>query len=207
MTLDVFNDQNKKTGSVELSDAVFGGRVNTALIWEAVVHQNAVDRRGTHATKTRGLVRGTGSKPWRQKGTGRARAGEVRSPLWRSGGTVFGPQPRSYAFHLSRKSVRRALRAAFTQKLGEGIVTVIEELSVDEPTTKVGADFLTRLGIVGRVVFVDIAPNENCRRALRNLPLVKLVNVNQLTTRDIMGSRQLVITKAALERFVQVLTS
>jgi len=207
MTLDVFNDQNKKTGSVELSDAVFGGRVNTALIWEAVVHQNAVDRRGTHATKTRGLVRGTGSKPWRQKGTGRARAGEVRSPLWRSGGTVFGPQPRSYAFHLSRKSVRRALRAAFTQKLGEGIVTVIEELSVDEPTTKVGADLLTRLGIAGRVVLVDIAPGENCRRALRNLPLVKLVNVNQLTTRDIIGSRQLVITKAALEHFAQVLTS
>ena len=206
MILDVLNDQNKKTGSVELSDAVFGERVNTGLIWEAVVHQNAVERRGTHATKTRGLVRGTGSKPWRQKGTGRARAGELRSPLWRSGGIVFGPRPRSYAFHLSKKSIRLALRSAFTQKLSEGVVIVVEGLSVDKPTTKAGADLLTRLGIVGRVVLVDITSGEDCKRALRNLPLVKLVDVNQLTTRDVVGSRKIVITKAALERLVQVLT-
>ena len=97
MTVDVVDSQNEKIGSLEVSDAVFGGRVNSDVIWEAVPHQRACERRGTHATKTRGLVSGSGKKPWRQKGTGRARVGEARNPLWRAGGTVFGPQPRSYA--------------------------------------------------------------------------------------------------------------
>ena len=111
MTLDVVDLRNEKVGSLELSDEVFGGRVNTGVIWEAVVHQGACEHRGTHSTKTRGLVSGTGKKPWRQKGTGRARVGEARNPLWRGGGTVFGPQPRSYAYRLPKKVIRGALRA------------------------------------------------------------------------------------------------
>src|SRR5712671_5775783 len=111
MQLDVFNDHNEKVGAVELSDEVFGGRVNTELIWESVVRANAAKRRGTHATKNRALVSGSGKKPWRQKGTGRARVGEIRTPLWRKGGTVFGPQPRSYDYSLPRKVERGALRA------------------------------------------------------------------------------------------------
>src|SRR6187551_1256841 len=111
MQLDVVNNENKKVGSVDVSDDVFGGRVNTDLIWESVVHENASNRRGTHATKNRALVSGTGKKPWKQKGTGRARVGSSRTPLWRHGGTVFGPQPRSYDFSLPKKVGRGALRA------------------------------------------------------------------------------------------------
>ena len=117
MTVDVVNAENKKVGSVELSDAVFGGRVKTDLIHASVVRANAADRRGTHATKTRGLVSGSGRKPWRQKGTGRARVGEIRNPLWRKGGTVFGPQPRSYAFTAPKKVELGGLQAALAQKL------------------------------------------------------------------------------------------
>src|ERR1700686_1221872 len=112
MQFDVVNAENKKVGAVDVRDDVFGGRVNTDLIWESVVHSNAGERRGTHATKNRALVSGSGKKPWRQKGTGRARVGSIRNPLWRHGGTDFGPQPRGYGFKLSEKVERGALRAA-----------------------------------------------------------------------------------------------
>src|ERR687892_1404458 len=120
MTLDVVNAENEKVGALELNEHVFGGRVNTDLIWESVVHQNASERRGTHATKNRANVSGSGKKPWKQKGTGRARVGEIRNPLWRKGGTVFGPQPRSYSYQLPKKARRGALRAALAQKARDG---------------------------------------------------------------------------------------
>ena len=207
MTVDVVNEQNQKVGSVELSEEVFGGRVDPSLVWESVVHQNATDRRGTHATKTRGRVRGTGSKPWRQKGTGRARAGEVRSPLWRKGGTVFGPQPRSYAYTLPKKVVRSALRAALTQQLRDGAVTVIDQLSVDEPKTKLAAALLSQLGVTKRVLLVDVVPGEHLERSVRNLPRVRVVGTNRLTARDVVGSGQLVMTKASLEHLARMLAS
>src|SRR5262245_26430934 len=112
MQLDVVNDQNEKVGAINVSDDVFGGRVNADLMWESVVSANAAERRGTHKTKNRALVSGSGKKPWRQKGTGRARIGSIRNPLWRHGGTVFGPQPRSYAYSLPKKVERGALREA-----------------------------------------------------------------------------------------------
>ena len=209
MTLDVVNDQNEKTGSVELSDGVFGGRVNTGLIWESVVHQNAEDRRGTHATKTRGQVRGTGKKPWRQKGTGRARVGEVRSPLWRKGGTVFGPQPRSYCYRLPKKVVRGALRAALAQKLRDGGVTVVEALPVEQPRTKVAAEWLAQLGlgVTGRVVLVDVKPADTVERSVRNIPGVRVVGTGRLTARDVVGAGRLVMSKAAVEHLARVLAS
>ena len=208
MTLDVVNDQNEKTGSVELSDEVFGGRVNTGLIWESVVHQNAEDRRGTHATKTRGQVRGTGKKPWRQKGTGRARVGEVRSPLWRKGGTVFGPQPRSYGYRLPKKVVRGALRAALAQKLRDGGVTVVEALPVEQPRTKVAAEWLAQLGgVTGRVVLVDVKPADTVERSVRNIPGVRVVGTGRLTARDVVGAGRLVMSKAAVEHLARVLAS
>ncbi len=126
---------------------MFGGRVKTDLIHESVVRANAAERRGTHATKTRAMVSGTGKKPWRQKGTGRARVGEIRNPLWRKGGTVFGPQPRSYDYQLPRKVEKGALRAALTQKLRDGAVTVVDALSVGEIKTKAAAEMLRRLGV------------------------------------------------------------
>src|SRR5690349_23140905 len=135
MQLDVVNNQNEKVGSVDLSDAVFGARVNTDVIWESVVHANAAERRGTHMTKNRALVSGSGKKPWRQKGTGRARVGEIRNPLWRKGGTVFGPQPRSYDYQLPKKVEKGALRAALSQKLRDGAVVVVDALSVGEIKT------------------------------------------------------------------------
>src|SRR5205809_2213648 len=129
MTVDVVNAENKKVGSVELKDEVFGGRIKTDLIHESVVRANAAERRGTHATKNRALVSGSGKKPWRQKGTGRARVGEIRNPLWRKGGTVFGPQPRSYEYQLPKKVERGALRAALTQRLKEHQLIVVDALA------------------------------------------------------------------------------
>src|ERR687892_2069632 len=137
MTLDVINAQNEKVGSLDLSDEVFGGRVKADLIHESVVRQNAAERRGTHATKTRALVSGSGKKPWRQKGTGRARVGETRNPLWRHGGTVFGPQPRDYSYRFPKKMRLAALRSAFTQKVKDGALMVIDRFEIDQPRTKV----------------------------------------------------------------------
>src|SRR5918912_3988155 len=132
MTVDVVNSENQKVGSVDVSDEVFGGRVKVDLIHESVVRANAAERRGTHATKTRAMVSGSGKKPWRQKGTGRARVGEIRNPLWRKGGTVFGPQPRSYDFALPKKVERGALRAALAQKAQQGELVVVDALTAGE---------------------------------------------------------------------------
>src|SRR5512139_906541 len=131
MNVDVVNNQNEKVGTLELSDELFGGRVAGHLVWESVVHANAAQRRGTHMTKTRGLVSGTGKKPWRQKGTGRARVGEARNPLWRKGGTVFGPQPRSYDYRVPKKVERGALRAALAAKLADQSVVVVDALAAE----------------------------------------------------------------------------
>src|SRR5213593_1469725 len=140
MQFDVVDNQNKKVGSVVVKDDVFGGRVNTDLIWESVVHENAAKRRGTHQTKNRANVSGSGKKPWRQKGTGRARVGSIRNPLWRHGGTVFGPQPRSYDYVLPKKVERGALRAALAQKIQQGAVVVVDRLAVSEVKTKAAAE-------------------------------------------------------------------
>ena len=210
MTLDVVNSKNEKVDSVELSDDVFGGTVNTSLIWESVVHQNATDRRGTHATKTRGLVQGSGRKLWRQKGTGRARVGDLRNPLWRAGGTVFGPQPRSYGYRFPRKMVRGALRAALSQKIKDGAVMVVDgpsTLVIDEPRTKLAVERLSQLGISGRTVLVDVAPDHHFELAVQNLPRVRMVETARLTARDVVGARSVVLSKAAVEHLAQVVGS
>src|SRR5205809_1371523 len=160
MQLDVVNGENEKVGAVDVRDDVFGGRVNADLVWESVVHANAAERRGTHKTKNRANVSGSGKKPWRQKGTGRARVGEIRNPLWRHGGTVFGPQPRSYDFKLSKKVERGALRAALAQKMKEGDLIVVDALTAGEVKTKAAAELLKRLGVTGKAVLVDVAADE-----------------------------------------------
>src|SRR5690242_21855179 len=136
MKIDVVNSRKETVGSFDLNEEVFGGLVKTDLIWEAVVQENASERRGTHATKNRALVSGSGKKPWRQKGTGRARVGEIRNPLWRKGGTVFGPQPRSFEYALPKKVKRGALRAALAQKLSDGALIVVDKLEATERKTK-----------------------------------------------------------------------
>src|SRR6188768_3355203 len=149
MKINIVNANNEPVGDFELKDELFGGRVNRDLIWESVVQQNAAGRRGTHATKTRAMVSGSGKKPWRQKGTGRARVGEIRNPLWRKGGTVFGPQPRSYAFELPKKVRRGALRAALAQKVADGTMIVVDSLASEDRKTKGTAQMLKRLGATG----------------------------------------------------------
>src|ERR687891_599491 len=151
MTVDVVNSQNEKVGSLDLRDEVFGGRIKTDLIHESVVRANAAERRGTHATKTRAAVSGSGKKPWRQKGTGRARVGEIRNPIWRKGGTVFGPQPRSYEYQLPRKVKLGALRAAIAQKVKDGAVTVVDKLEAGaDRKTKETAALLKALGATAK---------------------------------------------------------
>ena len=207
MTLDVVDLRNEKIGSVEVSDAVFGGRPNRSVIWESVVHQSAGERRGTHATKTRGRVSGTGKKPWRQKGTGRARVGESRNPLWRTGGTVFGPQPRSYGYRLPKKVVRGALRAALSEKFAGGDVLVVDSLGVDEPRTRLAVELLDRLGVASKALLVDVRPDARLVLAVRNLGDVRLEATGSLGARDVVDARQLVMTRAAVEKLTQVLAS
>jgi large subunit ribosomal protein L4 len=205
MTVDVVNQQNEKVGSVDLRDEVFGGRVKTDLIHESVVRANAAERRGTHATKTRGLVSGSGKKPWRQKGTGRARVGEIRNPLWRKGGTVFGPQPRSYEYQLPKKVEKGALRAALTQKLRDGVVVVVDALSVADIKTKTAAEMLKRLGVDGKVLLVDVKPEDKLALSVRNIAGVRLVPSNRVSARDVVNTRRVVMTRAALEKLQEAL--
>jgi large subunit ribosomal protein L4 len=205
MQLDVVNSENQKVGAVDVRDEVFGGRVNGDLMWESVVHANAAERRGTHATKNRANVSGSGKKPWRQKGTGRARVGSSRTPLWRHGGTVFGPQPRSYDFKLSKKVERGALRAALAQKLKDGELVVVDALSAGEIKTKAAVELLQRLGVTGKAVLVDLAVDEKLSRSVRNIPGVSFVPSARLTARDVIGAQRVVATKVALEKLQEVL--
>jgi large subunit ribosomal protein L4 len=205
MQIDVVNNENAKVGSVELRDDVFGGRVNTGLIWESVVHANAAERRGTHATKNRALVSGSGKKPWRQKGTGRARVGSSRTPLWRHGGTVFGPQPRSYDFKLSKKVERGALRAALATKVKDGALVVVDTLAASEVKTKAAAELLKRLGCEGKAVLVDVAVDEKLSRSVRNLPGVLFVPSSQLKAREVINAARVVATQGALEKLQEAL--
>ena len=205
MNLDVVNNRNEKVDTLELSDDLFGGAVAGHLIWESVVHANAAERRGTHATKTRGLVSGTGKKPWRQKGTGRARVGESRNPLWRKGGTVFGPQPRSYDYRMPRKVERGALRAALSAKLSGESVVVVDALAVETCKTKAALEMLRRLGVEGKALIVDVTPDEQLALAVRNIQGVRLVASGRLTARDVADGGRLVLTRAAIERLQEVL--
>jgi large subunit ribosomal protein L4 len=205
MQIDIVNQQNQKVGSLDLRDEVFGGRVKTDLIHESVVHANAAARRGTHATKSRGMVSGTGKKPWRQKGTGRAQVGEARNPLWRHGGTVFGPQPRSYDYKLPLKVEKGALRAALTQKLKDGAVIVVDALSVGEIKTKAAAAMLRTLGVDGKALLVDVKPEDKLSLSVRNLEGVKILPSNRISARDVMNTRRVILTRAALEKLQEVL--
>jgi large subunit ribosomal protein L4 len=205
MQLDVVNNQNQKVGSVDVSDDVFGGRVNTDLMWESVVHANAAERRGTHMTKNRALVSGSGKKPWRQKGTGRARVGEIRNPLWRKGGTVFGPQPRSYDFKLPKKVERGALRAALADKAQKGELVVVETLAADAVKTKAAAELLARLGVSGKAVLIDVAVDEKLSKSVRNIPGVSLVPSAKVTAREVINARRVIATKGAIEKLQEAL--
>ncbi len=205
MTLDVVNGENQKVGSVDLDEALFSGPIKTDLVWESVVRQNASERRGTHATKNRALVSGGGKKPYKQKGTGRPQVGSSRTPLWRHGGTTFGPQPRSYTYQLPKKVERGALKAALMAKLKDGAIVVVDELKAAEKKTKAAVVLLARLGATTRTLVVDVALDPNFTLAVRNIAGVRLVASGRLTARDVMDTTRIIATRAAIERLQEVL--
>ena len=200
MKIDVVNSSKETVGSLDLRDEVFGGRVKTDLIWEAVVHEQAAKRRGTHATKNRALVSGSGKKPWRQKGTGRARVGEIRNPLWRHGGTVFGPQPRSYDYQLPRKVKLGALREALAAKLAAGSLLVVDKLATGSKKTKDTAAMLQRLGATGKTLVIDVQHDEDFALTARNIAGVTLRPSARVTARDVMNTDHVIATREALEK-------
>jgi len=205
MTLDVVNSDNKKVGSVDLDEAVFAGPVKTDLVWESVVRQNASERRGTHKAKNRALVSGGGKKPYAQKGTGRPQVGSSRTPLWRHGGTVFPPQPRSYDFRVPKKVERGALKAAFMSKLNDGAIVIVDELKATEKKTKAAVELLKRLGATKKTLIVDVKLDENFELSARNIAGVRLVASGRLTARDVMDTTRIIATRAAVERLQEVL--
>jgi large subunit ribosomal protein L4 len=205
MKLDIVNGQNEKVGALELNEEVFGGRIKTDLIWESVVQQNASERSGTHATKNRALVSGGGIKPYKQKGTGRPQVGSSRTPLWRKGGTVFGPQPRSYEYDLPKKVRIGALRAAIAAKVADGTLIVVDRLASEDRKTKATAEMFTRLGITGKTLVIDVKPDEGFALSARNIAGVRIVQSSRVTARDVMDTAHVVATKDALEKLQEAL--
>jgi large subunit ribosomal protein L4 len=200
-TIDVYNLSGAKVGSMDLADEVFGA-VNEDLLWEAVKHYRAAGRAGTHATKNRWQVSGSGKKLWKQKGTGRARIGSIRSPLWRHGGTVHGPQPRSYDYTFPRKKLLGALRSALAAKLADGKLLVVKSFDVKEPKTKLFRESLDKLKVAGTTLLVEVSAQENKNLELssRNIDGLQLVRGNEVHPYHLMRHNHVVFAQSALER-------
>ena len=205
-SVDVKNLNNDIVGKIDLADAVFAGDINEGLMHLAVKQYLASRRSGTHKTKTRAEVQGSGKKPWRQKGTGRARVGEIRNPLWRKGGTVFGPQPRDYEYHLPRKMFRAALKSALAFKLKQNRLNVIDTFTLENHKTKPFAQALAKLGFDRRVLVVDNQENLNLWLAARNLDEVQLLGNLQVTPYHLLNAKHVVFSKAAIQALQEVLT-
>ncbi|MDR7867678.1 MAG: 50S ribosomal protein L4 [Sporomusaceae bacterium] len=202
----VYNMTGAQTGEIELNDDVFGVEVNEAVMHQAVVMQLASRRLGTASTKTRGLVRGGGRKPWRQKGTGRARSGSTRSPIWVGGGTVFGPLPRSYAFSMPRKARRLAIRSALSAKVKAGELMVMEDIAIAEPKTKTVVNMLDSLKVGDdKALIIMAALDENVEKSARNIPGVKSITSMGLNVYDILYHDKVLITKDAVSKIEEVL--
>ena len=204
--IEVKNLANEVVGTMELSDEVFQVPLNVPLIWEAVRHYEDSLRSGTAATKTRGIVSGSGKKLWRQKGTGRARIGSIRSPLWRHGGTVHGPQPRSYVHAFPRKKIRGALRSALSARFGEKCLAVVDTFKVDSPKTKELRKALDNFGAGRKVLLVDSSENRNLALSSRNLPRVKIVPGQSVNIYDVVNHELLIFSKEAILQVQEVLT-
>ena len=204
-TVAVYDMTNKKVGDIELSEEIFGVEINEGLVHQAVVMQMASWRLGTHSTKTRGDVRGGGKKPWRQKGTGRARAGSRRSPLWRGGGTIFGPHPRDYSFSMPRKQRRLALKCVLTDKVKEGNLIVLDNLNFDEPKTKKFVELQKTFGVDNcKSLFITHELIDNVSRSSNNLQNAKAIAALQLNVYDILNSDKLFLTKDAVAKIEEV---
>ena len=202
----VLSASNEKVGEVSLSPEVFAAKVNQHLIYEAVKQYRAGGRAGTHMTKNRALVSGTGKKPWRQKGTGRARVGEARNPLWRHGGTVFGPVPRDYSYAMPKKARAAALRSALSQRATEGAGKVVDRIPVEMPAappfrlTQQLKGFLAALDVKGKTLIVDREPSDALVLSGRNLPGIRVLDDRHVTVYDVLDCRNLLVSAQALSR-------
>jgi large subunit ribosomal protein L4 len=204
-TVDVVDLNNQKVGEVELADSVFAAEVNEALLYEAVRHYQAGLRAGSAKTKVRSEVAGSGKKLWKQKGTGRARMGSVRSPLWRHGGTVHGPVPRDYSYRLNRKMQQGALRAALTAKLRDGELKVVQSFDLAEPKTKAAAATLAKLEAARKVLVVDNADSRNLTLGLRNLKRVTLLPTRDVNVYHLLGHDRVLLSETAARKFSEAL--
>jgi large subunit ribosomal protein L4 len=198
--VDVIDLNNNKVGSVELSEAVFGTAVNKALLYEAVRNYQANQRRGTAKTKTRHEVAGSGKKLWKQKGTGRARMGSIRSPLWRHGGTTHGPQPRDYSYQLPKKMLVGALRSALTAKLQDGGIKIVREFALADHKTKTFAGALTKLESPNKVLVIDNGENRNLALGARNIPGLVLLASRDVNPYHLLNAKQILISESAAKK-------
>jgi len=202
----LYNIAGQAAGEIELNDGVFGVEYNEAVIHQAVVRQMANERLGTHATKTRGLVRGGGKKPWKQKGTGRARVGSIRSPLWVGGGTVFGPLPRSHSKDMPRKARQLAVKSALSEKLRAGEIIVVDAIQFEAPKTKDVVKMLAAFDVAGKALIVDGGEKSaNTVLSARNIPGVKAYAPSGLNIYDLVHYTKLFLTKDAVEKIEEVL--
>ena len=204
-SVDIIDLSNKKVGTLDLADEVFGATVNEALIYEAVRHHLACVRRGTASTKTRHEVAGSGKKLWKQKGTGRARMGSIRSPLWRHGGTTHGPQPRDYSYKLPRKMQLGALKSALSAKLRDGELRVVSEFKIAEAKTKAMRKTLDGLDISRSVLLVDNGENRNLQLSSQNLEGVKLVASRDVNVYDLLAHNQVLLSQEAAKKLSEAL--
>lgn len=200
-----YKDNGAENGAVEVKDAIFGIEPNDSVVTDAVIMQRASMRQGTHDVKNRSEVRGGGRKPWRQKGTGRARQGSIRSPQWVGGGVVFGPTPRSYAYHLPKKVSRLALKSVLSQKAADSNLVVIDSISYDKPSTKAFAQLLNTVGADNKALVVVEDGNDNVALSARNIDKVKVVAPEGVNVLDVINANKLVVTKAALSKIEEVL--
>ncbi len=206
-TIDVKDWNNKTVGSVELPDEIFAYPYKEHLIHEAVRNYRASLRQGTHKTKVRSEVSGSGKKPFRQKGTGRARQGGGRPPIHRHGGTVFGPVPRDYSYKMNTKEKKAALKSALSKRVKEGKFVLVSDVVVDLPKTKVLAEKVARIGVDGKVLLVDTFDNTNAVLASRNNPKLQFVDALNVNVYDVVNTRYIVLSQAALQRLTEVLQS
>ena len=194
----VIDQKGKDAGEVALNDEVFGIKPNESVVFDAIIRQRAGKRQGTSKVKNRSAVRGGGKKPWKQKGTGRARQGSIRSPQWRGGGVVFGPTPRSYAYSMPRKQRRLAIKSVLSQKLLDEDLIVLDQLTMSAPKTKEFKSLLDSLKIEGKVLVVS--EDKNVQLSAKNLPNVKVITANGLNVEDVVNYDKLVLTKEAIEK-------
>jgi large subunit ribosomal protein L4 len=203
--VDVVDLNNQVVGQVDLADAVFGAEVNEALIYESVRHYRAAQRAGTHKTKVRREVAGSGKKLWKQKGTGRARVGSIRSPLWRHGGTVHGPVPRDYSYKLPRKMQLGALRSALSVKLRDGELKIVSAFQLNDHKTKNFAQALKRLEATSKTLLVETAENRNLELGARNIDGVEVVRSHEVHPYHLLGAKRVLLTQAAATKLSEAL--